>query len=114
MVHLGQCACQAPGRMSCWDLGRAQKAGPTKFVPLWSTREPESECLRPRKCMKPRSRFGQFPCRATWSLSSVDQKSTHNVSWGKPSVVHTLGALPTHASDICLQCSALPTAKLNK
>ena len=33
---------------------------------------------------------------------------------GKPSVAQTLRALPIHASDICLQCSSLPTAHLNK
>ena len=29
---------------------------------------------------------GLTPCRATWSLSSVDGESTHAVSGGKPSV----------------------------
>ena len=52
--------------------------------------------------------FRQFPCRATWSLSSVDHESTHAMSGGKPSVAQTLWALPTHASDIFLQCSSLP------
>ena len=33
---------------------------------------------------------------------------------GKPSVAETLRALPTHASDICLPRSSLPTARLNK
>ena len=33
---------------------------------------------------------------------------------GKPSVAETLGALTTDTSDICLQCSSLPTARLNK
>ena len=32
----GDYTCQAPGRLSCWDLGQAQNAGPTK----WSNREP--------------------------------------------------------------------------
>ena len=89
-AHLGQCARQAPGHLSCSDLGRAQNACPTESVPLWRTREPKPEQLRTGKCTKPRAYFGQFPCRATWSLSSVDQESTHAVSWGKPSVVHTL------------------------
>ena len=114
MAHLGQCTCQAPGHLSCSDLGRAQNASPTESVPLWSTWEPEPEQLRPGKCMKLGARFGQFPCRATWSLSSVDRETTRAVSWSKPSVVHTLWALPTHASDICLQCSSLPTTQLNK
>ena len=108
------CACQAPGHVSCLDLGWVLKAGPTESVPLWSTQEPEPEWLRPGKCTQPRARFRQFPCRATWSLRSVDQESTHTVSGGKPSVAQTLGALPTQASDICLQGSSLPTARLNK
>ena len=54
---------------------------------------------------------GPAPCRATWSLCSVDRKSTHAVSGGKPSVAKTLWALPTHTSDICLQCPSLPTAR---
>ena len=50
----GDCARQASGHLSCLDLGRAQNAGPTKSEPLWSTREPEPEWLRPGKCMQPR------------------------------------------------------------
>ena len=113
-AHLGHCARQAPGHLSCSDLGRAQNACPTQSVPLWSTREPEPKQLSPGKCTKLRAPFGQLPCRATWSLSSVDLESTHAVSGGKPSVVHTLRALPTDANDICLQCSSLLTTQLNK
>ena len=76
--------------LSCSNLGRAQNACPTESVPLQSTQEPKPEQLRPGKCMKCRACFGQYPCRAPWSLSSVDPESTHTVSWGKPSVVHTL------------------------
>ena len=95
--HLGQCAHQAPGCLSCSDRGRAQNACPTNSVPLWNIQEPEPEQLRPGKCTKPRACFGQIPCRGTWSLSSVDQESICTVSWGKPNVVHTLQALPnTH------------------
>ena len=72
----GDCTRQAPGHLSCLDLGRAQNEGPTKSVPLLSTQEPEPEQLRPRKCMQPQALFGQFPCTATWSLSSVDWEST--------------------------------------
>ena len=110
----GVCTCQAPGCLSCSDLGRAQNSGPTKSVPLWSTQEPEFEQLRPGKCTQPRARFRQFPCRATWSLSSVDWESTHTKSRGQPSVAETRRALPTHATDICLQYSSPPTAQLNK
>ena len=94
-------------------MGTVQNASPTESVPLRSTQKPEPEWLRPEKCTQPRTRFRQFPCRATWSLSSVDWESTCTVSWGKHSMVHTLRALPTHASNICLQCSFLPTALLN-
>ena len=110
----GESAHQAPGHLSCSDLGRAQNAGPTESVPLWSTREPEPDRFRPGKCMQPRVHFRQFPCRATWSLSTVDQENTHTVNRGKSSVAKTLRALPTHASDICLQCCPLPTGQLNK
>ena len=137
-AHLTQHSCGAPRKPRGWDRGgdkthrpagrvhlqntwlpellgpgKAQNAGPTKSVPLWSTREPEPEWFRPGKCTQSRACFRQFLCRATWSLSSVDQESTH-VSGIKPSEAQTLRELPTHASDICLQCSSLPTAKLNK
>ena len=110
----GDCPRQAPAHLSCLDTGWAQNAGPTKSVPLWNTQKPESEQLRPGKCTQPRACFRQFPCRATWSLSSVDWESTRPVSGSKPTVAKTLRALPTHASDICLQCFSLPTARLNK
>ena len=114
MVHRGQCARQVPGRLSCLDLGRAQNALPTQSVPLQSTWEPEPEQLRPGKCTKHRACFGQHPCRTSWSLNSVDPESTCCCELGQASVVHTLRARPAHASDICLQCSSLPTAQLNK
>ena len=79
----GECTHQAPGRLSCSDLGRAQNTGPTESVPLWSIQEPEPERLRPGKCMQPRAHFREFPCKATWSLSSVDQESTHHRELGQ-------------------------------
>ena len=75
-THLEQCTHQAPGHLSCSDLGRAQNTCPTKSMPLWSTWEPEPEQLRPAKCTQPKAHFGWCPCRAPWSLSSVDQEST--------------------------------------
>ena len=91
-THLtwGECACQAPGHLSCSDLGRAQNASPAESVPLWSTREPEPEQHRPGMCTQPRPCLRQFPCRAIWSLSSVDWERTHAVSGGKSSVAQTL------------------------
>ena len=92
----GVCARQAPGRLSFLDLKRAQNAGPTKSVPLWSTREPEPEWFRPGKCTQPRTRFRQFPCRVTRNLSSVDQESTHAMTRGKPCGSDTVSTPPTH------------------
>ena len=90
-VHRSPGAVRWPtGHLSCSDLGQAQNAGPTESVPLWSTREPEPEQLRPGKCTEPRARFGQFPRRETWSLSSVGWEKTHTVSGSKPSVAQTL------------------------
>ena len=57
------CARQAPGHLSCSDLGRAQNAGPTKSAPLWSIREPER--FRSGKCTQSRAHFRQFSKRAT-------------------------------------------------
>ena len=76
MAHLGQLTCQAAGRLSCSDLGRAQNACQTEYVPLWSIWEPEPPWLRAGKCTKHRAHFGQCSCRAPWSLSRVDLEST--------------------------------------
>ena len=89
ITHLGECAHQAPGHLSCSDLGRAENADPTKSVPLWSTQKHEPEQLKPEKYKQPRAHFRQFPCRATCSLSSVDCESTHDVNRGKHNVAQT-------------------------
>ena len=60
------------------------KRGPTKSTPLWSTPEPKPEWIRPGKCTQTMVYFRQFPCRATWNLSSVDRDSTHAVSGANP------------------------------
>ena len=96
----GECTRQAPGHLSCSDLGKAQNAGPTESVTLWSTGEPEPEWLSPEKCMQPRAHFRQVACRATWSLSSVGQESTHAVSRANP-VWPRHCEHATHASDVC-------------
>ena len=57
----GDRARQAPGHLSCLDLGRARNAGPTESAPLWTTREPEPERLRPGKYTQPRVCLRQFP-----------------------------------------------------
>ena len=51
---------------------------------------------------------GPAPWRAAWSLRSVDGESKQATSEGKPSVAGTLRVLPTHTSDICLQCPPSP------
>jgi len=61
----GDCTYQAPGHLSCSDLGRAQNTGPTESAPLGSTQEPEPEQLRPGNCTQPRAHLRQFPGRAT-------------------------------------------------
>ena len=82
------CLCGVPENLNLndLDLGSACKPGPPQI----------------------------FPSRAIYSLNSVDWESTDALSGGKPSVAETLRALPTHATDICLQCFSLPTAQLNK
>ena len=75
MALLEQCAHQAPGCLSCLDLGKVQNTNRTESVPLWGTQEPEQ--FRLGKCTKCRARFGQCSCRAPWSLSSVDPENKH-------------------------------------
>ena len=48
---------------------------------MWSPREPEQ--LRPGKCMKHRVHLGQCPCRAPWSLSSVNRGRTRCLGLGQ-------------------------------
>ena len=54
-------ACQAPGDLSCSDLGRAQNAGQTASAPLWNTQVPEPERIRPGKHIQPRAGLRLFP-----------------------------------------------------
>ena len=72
-VHLGPCACQAPGRLS-WEGHKTH--APLSLCPMRSAWEHEREHLRTGKCTKCRAHFGQYPYRTTWSLSSVDMEST--------------------------------------
>ena len=57
----GVCGRQAPGHLSCSDLGKAQNAGPTESAPLRTTQVPEPERLGPGKCRQPRASHGWFP-----------------------------------------------------
>ena len=113
---LGECTHQPPGRMSCSDLGRAQNTDPTESVPLWSTREPESQQFRPGKCMKHRACFGQFPCRTTWKPDQCRPgKHTHHEQ-GQTQCGPDTASTPHTCHGISLQCSSPhpSTAQLNK
>ena len=57
-------ACQTPHHLSCLDLGRAQNAGPTKSLPLRTTRLPEPERLRPERCMQQPTAWAVWAGRA--------------------------------------------------
>ena len=52
---------QTSHHLRCWDLGRAQNAGPTESVPLRTTRVPEPERLRLGRWLQPRAGLGWFP-----------------------------------------------------
>ena len=135
-AHLGQCAHQALGRLSCSDLGRAQNTCPTESVPLWSTREPEPEQLRPgkymnpgptlesspakqpeaeqhrsEKCTQPRAHLRQFPSRTTWNLSSVDRESIHTVNGVNPPWSSHCGHSPH--TPVIFVCSVHPSPEHN-
>ena len=86
-VQPSLCLCGVPKNLnlSSVDLGSARNPGPA-LVSQQNKLEPEQ-------------------CRS--------RKHTHHER-GQPSTVQSLWALPTHASDICLQCSSLPAAQLNK
>ena len=60
MISRSDLACQTPGHLSCSDLGRAQKVGPTKSAPLRTTWVPEPERLRPGRCEQSRASHGWF------------------------------------------------------
>ena len=68
----GDSASREPGHLSCSDQGWTQNAGPTKSAPLWSTRKPEPEWLRPGKCMHTRACIRQFPAEQprVWAVQT--------------------------------------------
>ena len=107
MVHLGRCTRQAPVRLSCLDTERAQNTRPSEFVPLRSTWEPELEQLRPGKCTKCKAHLGQCPCRAPWSLSSVDLGSTHCVGLWQTQCGSSTASIP-HTCQRYLVVVSLP------
>ena len=102
---------QTPGHLSCSDLGwRKTQAQPS----LRLCGVPENLNLRGLdlgSTGKPGPESDSFQQSNLESESSVDWESTHAMSGGQTSVAELLRA---HASDICLQCSSLPKARLNK
>ena len=110
-VYLGQCARQAPGHLSCLDLGRAQNKGPNESVPLWSTQEPEPEWLRPGKCRQTWACFGQSPWGATRSLSSVDQET--QTPWAGSNPVWPRHCEHSPHRPVIFVCSVPPSPKHN-
>ena len=62
----------------------------------------ELEKLRPGKCTKCRARSGQCPCRAPWSLSSVDPGSTCHLGLWETQCCPSTGSSPhTPAAIVC-------------
>ena len=112
----GTVCCTSTWSPELLDPGRAQNTCPTKSVPLWSTWVPlwnlnlsslhlgsaQIQCL-----------LWKVPLQSNLEAEQGRLGNTQAVSGGKPSVVHTLWPLPTHSSNICLQCSSLPTVQLN-
>ena len=76
-AHLRQCSHGESGKLS----GQMQEVIKTYHAPR-TVRLPRTwspELLRPGKCRKCMVRFRQCPCRAPWSLSSVDPGSTYRL-----------------------------------
>ena len=92
MTHLGQCTCQALGRLSYSNWEWHKMHSPAGSVPLQSTQEPKQ--LRPGKGMKCRNHVGQCPGRAPWSLSSVDPGSTHCLGLWQTQISPYMGSTP--------------------
>ena len=104
MPHLGQCAHQAPGRLNtqAWE-GHKTHAQPG-LCPRWVWENWGLDLESARNAR---------PCRAPWSLSSVDLGSTGRLELGQTQCGPYTASAP-HTRQRCLQCPSLPTAQLNK
>ena len=87
IAHLSVCPWRVPENLSGLDLGSIWNSGPT-----WD------------------SALMEHP--GAWAVWTLEVHTT--LGCGKHSMVHPLQALPTHASDICLQCPSLSTAQMKK
>ena len=95
-----------PETVSSPSTGHPNKThSPSGSVPLWSPQEPKQ--LRHGMCTKCRAHSGQRPCRASWSLSSVDTGRTRCLGLWQTQCGPSMRALPAHASSIC--CSIPPS-----
>ena len=104
---------QTPGHLSYSDLGRAQNAGPTESVPLRTTRVSEPERLRPGKAYN-----SGLASDSSWQ-SNLEPKQCRLGKHTRHEQGQAQGggdteSIPTHAGDICLQCSSLLTVQLKK
>ena len=86
---------------------------PTEPAPLWSTETLTLSGLDLGRALQPRAASDSSQQSSLQPEQCRRGKHTR-ASGGKPRVGETLRALPTQASEICLPCSSLPTAQLNK
>jgi len=112
VISHSNCTHQTPHHLSCLDLGRAQNACTTESSPLRTTRVPEPEWLRPRRCMQPRTSLGRFPveqprARAVWAGRA-------HVPWVSAGPVWLRHCEHTPVLLVCSIPPSLPTARLNK
>ena len=108
----GDCTHQATGHLSCSDLGSHKtQAQPS----LRLCGEPENQNLSGSDLG--RTHNPGPASDSSWQINLEHEQCRlgkhRRHERGKPSVTETLRALPTHASDICLQYSSLPTEGLN-
>ena len=100
---------QTPGHLSCSDLGRTQNAGPTESAPLRATWVPESEQLRPVRCMQPRASLGRFLVVEQPRSWAVWAGKAH-MPWAGPGPVW-----PRHCehTPVLFVCSVPPSSQSN-
>ena len=99
-------------RGAAWDQLTEEIHSTPEMALLWHTWE--TEWLGPGKCMRCTAHMELCHHGALRSLSGLDLGSGCSLGlWQPPCGPSTMSALP-HACDVCLQCSSLSTAQLNK
>ena len=104
-AHLGQCACQAPGHVSSWGLGKVQNACLMESVPLWTTRELEPEQLRPGSAHNP-GPLWTVPLQGTLEPELHKPGSTH--AWAGADPVWFICCKHSPHMPVILVCSVPP------